>query len=280
MAAHDADTTETAPLGARAGSWFAGLTVCALAAAGTAFALGQAPASEPYSVVAPSASETPVAPIASETPIAPSATPAPTSPYDFSTDSSITVLVNKARPLQDLNYAPSDLVRMTSIGVPSMNDHSLRREAADAIKQMFQAAAKAGHDLDMTSGFRDRAVQQSLYDNYVGELGQEGADATSARPGYSEHQTGLAADISAAGEGCALEACFATTEAGKWLAENSWKYGFILRYPQGETPTTGYEFEPWHFRYIGPEAAKAYKESGAKTYEAFLQQPAAPDYVG
>lgn len=275
------DTGAEQPRG-RVSSWILGLAVCAVTAIGAVVALQQAPQGNALSIVAqstpthsPSASSSPTGaqPTGTASPT-PSASPS----YDITSPDSITVLVNKAEPLRKPDYKPSDLVEMSAIGVPSANNHSLRREAAEAIKKMFQAASKAGHDLDMTSGFRDRDLQQELYEGYIDELGEEGADATSARPGHSEHQTGLAADISAPAEGCILEACFADTKAGKWLLENSWKYGFILRYPKGKTAITGYDYEPWHFRYIGVEAATEYHESKAATYEEFVGAPAAPDY--
>ncbi len=266
----------------RASSWALGLAICAVTAIGAVVALQQVPGGNALSIVAqstpthsPSASPTPTGAQPTGT-----ASPTPTAQpsYDITSPDSITVLVNKAEPLRKPDYKPSDLVEMSAIGVPSLNNHSLRREAAEAIKKMFQAASKAGHDLDMTSGFRDRDLQQELYEGYIDELGEEGADATSARPGHSEHQTGLAADISAPAEGCILEACFGDTKAGKWLLENSWKYGFILRYSKGKTAITGYDYEPWHFRYIGVEAATEYHESKAATYEEFVGAPAAPDY--
>lgn len=204
----------------------------------------------------------------------------PADELDISTASSITVLVNKRVPLDPADYSPDDLVYMNEIGVPSINEHALRHDAAFAVKEMFAAAAEAGHVLDMTSGYRDYDLQTTLYDGYVEEQGQEAADATSARPGFSEHQTGLAADISAPDSDpfCILQECFGDTAAGQWLAENAWQYGFILRYPQDETAVTGYDYEPWHFRFIGVDAATAFQESGAATYEEFLGVEAAPDY--
>ncbi|KAB1645034.1 D-alanyl-D-alanine carboxypeptidase family protein [Gulosibacter chungangensis] len=217
-----------------------------------------------------------------------STTGAPTDPgnteatpqYDITTASSITVLVNKQVPLDPADYAPDDLVYMNEIGVSSINEHALRHDAAFAVKEMFAAAAEAGHVLDMTSGYRDYDLQTHLYDGYVEEQGQEAADSTSARPGYSEHQTGLAADISAPDSDpfCILDGCFGDTLAGQWLAENAWQYGFILRFPEGETAVTGYEYEPWHYRFIGVDAAADFHESGAATYEEFLGADAAPDY--
>lgn len=242
--------------------------------------------SAPPAAAAPGATAT-VTPM---TPAAPGTTSQPANPnpgasggagLDIENSSSLQVLVNKHHPLQPAEYVPRDLVSMESIGVPSSNGHSLRREAAEAIKRMFAAAKEdANLRLDMTSGYRSADLQRRLYDGYVRELGQKGADATSARPGSSEHQTGLAADISTIGGDCSLAGCYGNEPGGKWLRENSWRYGFILRYDDGQTPVTGYEYEPWHFRFIGVEAAKRYHDSGAKTYEGFVGSEAAPTYSG
>lgn len=209
----------------------------------------------------------------------PSETQPPASTLDITDPNSITVLVNKQTPLSPADYAPADLVAMSDIGVPSANGHSLRSEAATAVQTMFAAAsAEAGLTLDMTSGYRDYGLQTELYNGYVADLGQEAADLTSARPGYSEHQTGLAADISSQGEGCVLEQCFSTTAGGQWLAANAHRFGFILRFPDGGTATTGYEFEPWHYRYVGTDTSAAMQAAGATTFEEFLGAPAAPGY--
>ena len=85
-------------------------------------------------------------------------------------------------------------------------------------------------------------------------------------------------DIFETSTDCILEGCFGETKPGKWLKENSWKYGFILRYENGTQDVVGYEYEPWHFRYVGKDVAAAYHESGARTYEEFVGAPAAPDY--
>ncbi|WP_424467639.1 D-alanyl-D-alanine carboxypeptidase family protein [Pseudoclavibacter helvolus] len=222
------------------------------------------------------------APTQEQTPTAeptPTETQPPAAALNTSDPNSITVLVNKQTPLTPADYAPADLVAMSDIGVPSANGHSLRAEAATAVQTMFAAAsAEAGLTLDMTSGYRGYGLQTELYTGYVADLGQEAADLTSARPGYSEHQTGLAADISSQGEGCVLEQCFSTTAGGQWLAANAHRFGFILRYPDGGTATTGYEFEPWHYRYVGTETSAAMHAAGITTYEQFLGAPAAPGY--
>jgi D-alanyl-D-alanine carboxypeptidase len=112
----------------------------------------------------------------------------------------------------------------------------------------------------------------------VAQLGLVAGEYLAARPGYSEHQTGLAADLSAAGQGCVIRVCFANTKAGKWLAANAWQYGFILRYPKGHTATTGYQFEPWHYRYVGVELSTQMHLTGVAVLEDFFGLPAAPKY--
>ena len=101
------------------------------------------------------------------------------------------------------------------------------------------------------SGYRSYSQQASLYDSYVRQYGQATADTIAARPGYSEHQTGLAMDIGNASGICALQACFATMPAGKRAADHAAEHGFIIRYPAGSEATTGYTYEPWHLRYVG-----------------------------
>lgn len=250
----------------------------ALADPSTGASTAPGPASSPI-VAPPETSAAPSSPAAPSTPPAPAWAKFVPSEADLKRADSLTVLVNKRSPLNPATYAPTNLVAMSDIGVPSMNGHSLRKEAADAIKVMFADGKAAGFDFDMTSGYRDYDLQTELYTGYVAQLGQAAADATSAKPGSSEHQTGLAADITAPSQSdCFITACFADSEPGKWLAANAWKYGFILRYPKGQTQITGYEFEPWHYRFIGVDTAKAYHESGAKTYEEFVGAPPAPDY--
>jgi len=129
------------------------------------------------------------------------------------------------------------------------------------MKEAFKAQNPKATGFKIQSGYRSYATQEGLYSRYVKNQGQAAADTYSARPGHSEHQTGLAADINVVGTSTLYESIKNTTE-GKWLAANSWKYGFILRYPEGKTPETGYIYEPWHFRYIGVDAAAAVYKSG------------------
>ena len=160
---------------------------------------------------------------------------------------------------------PSDYVP-AGYPVPMVDkvEDRLLSEAQSAFGEMqkaFKAENPKASGFKIQSGYRSYATQTRLYNNYVKNKGAAAADIYSARPGHSEHQTGLAADINVVGTSTLYESIKNTTE-GKWLAANSWKYGFILRYPEGKSDITGYVFEPWHFRYIGREAAKAVFDSG------------------
>ena len=120
-------------------------------------------------------------------------------------------------------------------------------------------------NLNIRSGFRSYNTQVSLYNNYVKRDGKTAADTYSARAGHSEHQTGLAADINS------LEQSFINTKEGKWLNENCYKYGFIIRYPKGKEDITGYIYEPWHIRYVGTDiASKLYNNGNWITLEEYL----------
>lgn len=186
------------------------------------------------------------------------------------------VVVNKERPLGPKSYAPTDLV---SVPVAYANPPKLRKTASAAVVKMFAAFEKStGLKMQSQSAYRSYSSQKSVYAGWVDRLGQKGADKTSARPGFSEHQTGLAIDISAKPAKCTLKSCFADTAQGKWLAKNAWKYGFILRYPKYLTKTTGYEFEPWHYRFVGVGLATEMRKQGEKTLESFFDLGQAPDY--
>jgi D-alanyl-D-alanine carboxypeptidase len=183
---------------------------------------------------------------------------------------SVTALVNKAAPLEPLDWAPEDLVGVEGV--------QLRAEAAGAAEEMIAAAGRDGVGFTLISGYRSYADQERTYSSWVAAQGQEGADTASARPGHSEHQTGLAMDIGENG-GCDLQVCFAETASADWVAEHAEEHGFIVRYPWMEHETTGYWYEPWHLRYVGEEAAQAYSASDAASYEEFLGAEAAPDYA-
>jgi D-alanyl-D-alanine carboxypeptidase len=193
--------------------------------------------------------------------------------------SSISVVVNKGRRLPS-SYVPAALVVPSvklSQSAASENMH-LRSEASTALEQLFAGAANSGVKLMLVSGYRSYSTQVSVYNGYVNTIGQAAADASSARPGFSEHQTGLAADVGDANGVCQLDQCFETTTAGKWLAANSYKYGFIVRYPKGKDNLTGYEYEPWHIRFVGTDVAEKINESG-QTLEQYFNLPTYPDYT-
>lgn len=211
----------------------------------------------------------------------PSEEPSPTpsfnvTQYSIDDPESPWVVVNKLRPLDPLDYAPTDPAWPE--GIPNEFDQPMQREAAEAVERMASAAAEEGLELRINSATRSYETQVALYDSYVQRDGQAAADTYSARPGHSEHQTGWVADFDDGG-GCYLEACFADTELGAWLAKNSWKFGFILRYPDGLTDVTGYQYEPWHFRYVGAELAEEMHRTGVETLEEFFGLDPAPGYA-
>ena len=191
--------------------------------------------------------------------------------------SSLWALVNKRRALVPKTYVPSKLV------VPSMsyaNSERLRPEAAAALVSMAAASAAEGAGrIGITSGYRSYETQRSVYNTRVATHGQAYADKWILRPGHSEHQTGLSVDLKPIGRSnCTSHTCIDETPQGVWLAKNSWRFGFVLRYENGYTSTTGINFEPWHFRFIGGPIAKGYRDGGWHTFEQFLGQPAAPTY--
>ena len=146
----------------------------------------------------------------------------------------------------------------------------MRAPAAKQMEQRFAAAKTEGVTLNAVSGFRSGERQKVLYNNYVARDGKAAADQYSARPGNSEHQTGLAFDISAPSVGNGLTAALGDTKEGKWIANNAAKYGFIVRYDRGFQSRTGYTYEPWHIRYVGVDVATQIKNNG-QTLEEYMK---------
>ncbi|WP_078713024.1 M15 family metallopeptidase [Agreia bicolorata] len=229
------------------------------------------------------------APIQTSAPLAVPVEPEQATPAGFNKSArsiddptSIWFVVDKTRPIPDAaNYVPPDLVALRS-DIPNPYGYPLRQEAADALASMADAAtAEIGQQLVAQSGYRAYDIQEIVYNRYVAQLGVAGADRTSARPGYSEHQTGMAIDILATGSGCSLDGpCFGETTAGQWLAANAYRFGYLLSYPADKTAVTGYEYEPWHFRYIGVDLSTEMHNEGVTTLEEFFGLPAAPGYLG
>lgn len=193
------------------------------------------------------------------------------------TASSPWVFVNKKNRLNPASYVPA------SLRVPSIRrtgSHQLQSTAATQLEKLAAGVKAAGKgEIGIVSGYRSYATQKALYARYVRTKGQAWADSQSARAGHSEHQLGLAADVSACtASGCSSIYTFDKTAQGKWVAANAHKYGFIIRYAYGQTKTTGYSFEPWHLRYVGIPLATDYKAGGFTTLEAYYGKPAAPKY--
>ena len=267
------------------------VTTVALAAAlsgGAALSGCAAPAAEsaPAADTAPATDTTPGAASLSsgEVPApaqrSPSPSPAGTVAEDgYSNPSAATVVVNKRRPLEPIDYAPPELVLPA---VPLATDRAnamLRPDAAEALEGLFAAAAKDDVALTLVSGYRSYTVQMDTYDYWVSTNGSaEDADNYSARPGFSEHQTGLAFDIGQDDGACTLRSCFGETAAGIWAADNAHTFGFILRYPEGRQETTGFLEESWHYRFVGTDTASSMRDGKVETLEEFAGLPGAPDY--
>lgn len=214
------------------------------------------------------------APPPSETP---TPTPTPTPTFDRAAHSidepdSLWVVVNKRRPLPD--YVP-DLV---DVPVPHTNAPQLRADTSRAVVALFAAARDDGIELASNSAYRSYAVQQHVYAEDLAAYGKKVADDLAAHPGCSEHQTGLALDIGAASGKCSLDVCMGDQPEGRWLAEHAWRHGFLLRYPADKVPITGYQYEPWHFRYLGKPLARELHTGGVRTLEEYFGLPAAPTY--
>ncbi len=176
---------------------------------------------------------------------------------------SIWVVANKQHPLSPINYTPEDLT--TSYGA------TIRSVAQSHFENLMYAANNQNIGLTIVSSYRSYWSQTSIYNNYVSEYGQELTDTFSARPGYSEHQTGLTIDFgSTSNPNCNLDVCFADTAEGQWLTANSKNFGFILRYPYGKTSSTGYKYEPWHYRYVGTDLAAEINKQPNQTLEEFF----------
>ncbi|MEL3973600.1 M15 family metallopeptidase [Rossellomorea oryzaecorticis] len=182
----------------------------------------------------------------------------------------ILALVNKEFALGE--YKPEDLVRPKVpfvFGNQEIEKAYIREEAARALEQMFDAAKSQQIFLTAISGYRSYEYQEMLLNREIEQFGKEKAVMAVAPPGQSEHQSGLAIDISSKSNDFQVNIEFGQTKEGKWLAENAYKYGFILRYPEDKVDITKYQYEPWHFRYVGPEAAKVIYENDWTLEEYF-----------
>ena len=193
------------------------------------------------------------------------------------TASSPWVLVNKRNGLRPTTYVPSGLV-VPHVTYPQ--GQRLRSDAASALARMFSAARSEGAgSMAIASGYRPYTTQRPVYQHRVSTNGRAYADKWIARPGYSEHQSGLGLDIKPVGNrSCSVHNCIGSTPQGVWLRRNAWRFGFVLRYESGSTGVTGYNSEPWHFRFVGVPLSTAYHRGGWHALEQFLAEPAAPTY--
>ncbi len=189
---------------------------------------------------------------------------------DYLKDDSIWKIVNKQNKLST-DYIPNNLVipNVATRTDKSNDERSIRSDIEKPLTDMFAAAKMDGYELMIGSGYRSASLQAIYFNSLANSIGAEAANQSIARPGESEHQTGLAIDISTISYECYLDNCFAYTSGGQWLAKNSYKYGFILRYPENKTEITGYRYESWHFRYVGIGLATALYESGLTLDEAW-----------
>lgn len=158
-------------------------------------------------------------------------------------------VISKTEAIEPRDYEPEDLVTFAD------SEYQVRAEVAEQLQAMFDAAAREEVELRIISGYRSFTTQAETYDYWVRRYGRSAADRSSARAGHSEHQSGLAVDLDDTNGDCYLDECFGRTDAGEWLQRNAHRYGFIKSYPEDGRDRTGFIHEPWHWRYVGPQAA-------------------------
>ncbi|MBO9569040.1 MAG: D-alanyl-D-alanine carboxypeptidase family protein [Cellulomonas iranensis] len=242
------------PVAAATVSWEGVLTAPTAASTFAAPSADEPPAAEP----------TPVAPQPPAFDLARHPTGDPASPW---------VVVNKQHPVP-AEYVPADLVDVAP-GV------QLRADVAPDLTAMIDAAAPAGARLGILSGYRSYQDQAATRAAIEARRGFEHAERYSARPGFSEHQTGLAVDLGSGTQpGCDLQSCFAQTAEGAWLAEHAWEFGFVVRYTEANTGVTGYAPEGWHLRWVGRDLAAYLHGAGVGSLEEAFGVPGGPVYAG
>ena len=163
---------------------------------------------------------------------------------------------HKTEVIDGITYVDGVMIANKSYPLPESYDPGLLPETQEAFNKMAAAAEKDGIYLFISSGYRSHFEQKVIYDDYVYTDGKKAADTYSSRAGYSEHQTGYAIDVNNPSDS------FRGTDEAKWIAEHCSDYGFIVRYPEGKEKITGYEYEPWHLRYLGKKLAKKVEASG------------------
>jgi zinc D-Ala-D-Ala carboxypeptidase len=188
---------------------------------------------------------------------------------NYTLPSSIWAIASKTHSIPtDYTPSPIKIPNVLTRTDKSDEERSVRSDIETPLVDMFAAASAAGYQLMIGSGYRSADLQAVYFNSLAGSVGEEVANQSIARPGQSEHQTGLAVDISTVSYECYLDNCFANTGDGQWLLNNSYRFGFILRYAEDKVAITGYRYEPWHFRYVGIDLATALHESGLTLDEA------------
>ena len=181
----------------------------------------------------------------------------------------VLVLVNKLHAVSK-NYKPTDMVAIKG-SYTTNQGLEMKADAYKAFKKMRKAAKADGIRFKICSAYRTYSTQKWLYNNYLNTMGKKLRDIRSAYPGRSEHHTGYAIDLVTKSTGWTLTQDFAKTSEGKWVNKHCAEYGFIIRYPKGKTDITGYDYEPWHLRYVGVDAAKEITKQGI-TLEEYLKR--------
>jgi zinc D-Ala-D-Ala carboxypeptidase len=187
------------------------------------------------------------------------------------TCSDLRVLVDRSHSLPP-DYVPDDLVPLWAYGVPTLGSDTLllRRDAAEHLGRLVEAAALDGEELVVASAYRSYEEQQLSHERLQSVYGA-GANGASATPGHSQHQLGTAVDFTNAAVRYQVWLPFGKTSAYWWLQRHAWKYGFVLAYPKGKEMETGYQWEPWHYRYVGVENVQRLQKSGLSLQE-FLER--------
>jgi len=216
----------------------------------------QAPHTEPSPVAAPAEGPVEAPAPATGLDLTEHSTSDPRSPW---------VVVNKRRPLDPIDYEPDLTV---------VRGYLVRTDAARDVAALLDAADADGVRLTLRSAYRGYPKQAEVYDGWVAQLGAAQADEVSARPGHSEHQTGLGVDVGGTTRPeCDFEACFGETVEGRWVAEHAAEFGMLVRYTRQNSAVTGYGPEPWHLRWVGRELAAHLRATGVTTLEEVFDVP-------
>ena len=214
---------------------------------------------------------TPSRPPLAEAVVPPASPPAPEESCD-----DLSVLVDRSHPLPP-DYYPKDLAPLWAYGVPTLGgaEMLLRREAAEHLGHLVGDAAADGEELVVASAYRSYADQQASHARLASIYGTE-AGMMSATPGHSQHQLGTAVDFTNAAAGYEVWRAFGSTSASFWLREHAREYGFVLAYPSGRETETGYQWEPWHYRYVGSGNAEHLEEGGLSLQEFLAREDVLP----